>query len=251
MRYVNLSTILVYRLVSPVVMKRFPDYDSLLNAKLMLPHEVKRLKKTDKITPLDKTTWAPMLWAMKLLTKARSEGKVKIEPPIFANLISSFEAIETANRKILNYGWGNFPLAYTQVVTISVYIYFLAALFGRQYLTPHSDDTNFNKPGDAYEVKGTSYMLYFKEPYKDHSPDFHFPFFTCVEFLCYMGWIKVAANLLNPFGDDDEDFKINYLIDRNLQVYYKCQTLNLDFQSLLCTVVFRFKHVQFKEVFAI
>ena len=33
-----------------------------------------------------------------------------------------------------------------------------------------------------------------------------------------MGWIKVAEMLLNPFGDDDEDFQINYLVDRNLQV---------------------------------
>ena len=29
---------------------------------------------------------------------------------------------------------------------------------------------------------------------------------------------QVAANLLNPFGDDDNDININYLIDRNLQV---------------------------------
>ena len=32
--------------------------------------------------------------------------------------------------------------------------------------------------------------------------------------------ISVAETLLNPFGDDDEDFDINYLIDRNLQVSY-------------------------------
>ena len=59
-----------------------------------------------------------------------------MEPPIFANLLSNFEHIEMANRKILNYGWVNFPLAYVQVATISVFLYFFAALFGRQFLIP-------------------------------------------------------------------------------------------------------------------
>ena len=43
MRYVNLSMVLVYRLVSTKVHARFPTYESLVQAKLMLPHEV-RLK---------------------------------------------------------------------------------------------------------------------------------------------------------------------------------------------------------------
>ena len=52
---------------------------------------------------------------MKLLTRARDQGRIKMEAPVFANLQSSFLQVEDANRKLLSYGWVNFPLAYTQV----------------------------------------------------------------------------------------------------------------------------------------
>ena len=35
-----------------------------------------------------------------------------------------------------------------------------------------------------------------------------------------MGWIKVAETLLNPFGDDDEDFELNWLIDRHVKASF-------------------------------
>ena len=211
MRYVNLSSILVYRLVSKKVQNRFPDYDSMVQAKLILPHEVARLEKADSKT--HECTWTPILWAMKLLARARQEGKVQIEPPIFANLQSSFDSIETANRKILNYGWVNFPLAYVQVASFSVFLYFFAALFGRQYLIPS------DKGSDTMMFPNLSIPFSSTLPFKNHTPDFYIPLFTLAEFFCYVGWIKVAETLLNPFGDDDEDFQINYLIDRNLQVH--------------------------------
>ena len=46
--------------------------------------------------------------------------------------MSGFDYIEATNRKILNYGWVNFPLAYTQVATLSVYAYELASLLGNR-----------------------------------------------------------------------------------------------------------------------
>ncbi len=56
MRYVNLSTILVYRLVSLKVKARFPTFKDMVAAKLILPHEVERLSKVDAKTPHE-STW--------------------------------------------------------------------------------------------------------------------------------------------------------------------------------------------------
>ena len=55
------------------------------------------------------------MWAIKLLTEAGKKDFIRLESPVFASLLSAIDKIESDNRKLLNYGWVNFPLAYTQV----------------------------------------------------------------------------------------------------------------------------------------
>merc|ERR1712032_402579 len=131
------------------------------------------------------------------------------------------------NGMLICYGWIIIPLIYTQVVTLATYAYFVACLFGRQYLLP----TQYKVEGDVYvpvaKFPSVSNWTATLTPgatniigYNNDVADFVIPVFTVLEYLFYMGWLKVAETLLNPFGEDDDDFDTYYLIDRNLQIAY-------------------------------
>ncbi|XP_014670955.1 PREDICTED: bestrophin-2-like [Priapulus caudatus] len=85
--------------------------------------------------------------------------------------------------------------SYDWVVTLAVYIFFLATLMGRQFLDP--------------DIQASR-----------HAVDLYIPVFTFMQFFFYMGWLKVAEQLINPFGEDDDDFDMNWIIDRNFQVSF-------------------------------
>ena len=111
----------------------------------------------------------------------------------------------------------NIPLVYTQLVTLAVHVYFLVTLLGRQYLTP----TRYIGANGEYinvppETPGTANIA----GHDDSALDFYIPFITIMQFIFYFGWLKVAEILINPFGDDDDDFDSNYIIDRNFQTSY-------------------------------
>ena len=48
--------------------------------------------------------------------------------------------------------------------------------------------------------------------------DIYYPIFMTIKFLFYFGWLRVAETLYNPFGEDDDDFEINDLLDRHFRV---------------------------------
>uniref|UniRef100_A0A6P4FSD9 Bestrophin-3 n=1 Tax=Drosophila rhopaloa TaxID=1041015 RepID=A0A6P4FSD9_DRORH len=80
--------------------------------------------------------------------------------------------------------------------TLVLYTYFIAALLGRQML-PNVLDKNGRE-----------------------DPDLYFPLFTVLQFVFYVGWLKVAEVLINPFGEDDDDIELNWLIDRHIKAAY-------------------------------
>ena len=52
----------------------------------------------------------------------------------------------------------------------------------------------------------------------DEEVDLYYPIFMTVRFLFIFGWLRVAETLYNPFGEDDEDFELNELLNRHFKV---------------------------------
>ena len=50
-----------------------------------------------------------------------------------------------------------------------------------------------------------------------HKLDLYYPLFLTLQFAFYVGWLKVAETLINPFGEDDDVgcfiIHIFYIID--------------------------------------
>ena len=40
------------------------------------------------------------------------------------------------------------------------------------------------------------------------------------QFFFYMGWLKVAETMVVPWGEDDDDWDVQWFIDRHLQTSY-------------------------------
>ncbi|KAG7166285.1 Bestrophin-2-like 2 [Homarus americanus] len=138
--------------------------------------------------------WMPLVWASMVAAQARREGRCPDDYGLKA-MIKEITNLRYNCGKLQEYHTMSVPLVYTQVVTMATYSYFAFSILGRQFLDP-------------------------KQGYDNHSIDFYVPIFTFLQFIFYMGWLKVAESLLNPFGDDDDDFDTNDFLDRHLEISY-------------------------------
>ncbi|XP_054870621.1 bestrophin-4 isoform X2 [Amphiprion ocellaris] len=189
MRYANLSSVLILRSISTRVHRRFPTMEHVVEAGFMTVHE---LKKFESLHSDFNKYWIPLTWFSNLASRAREEGRVRDDVALRL-LMDELNNYRAKCSLLFHYDWISIPLVYTQVVTVAVYSYFAFCVIGRQFLNPE---------------KG----------YVDHQLDMYVPVFTLLQFFFYVGWLKVGELIINPFGEDDDDFETNQLIDRNIQV---------------------------------
>ncbi|XP_066580081.1 bestrophin-3 [Amia ocellicauda] len=189
MRYVNLTSLLIFRSVSTAVCKRFPTMDHVVEAGFMTAEERKIF---ENLKSPHLKYWVPVVWFVNLASKARKEGRIQDSVDL-QTILNEINKFRTWCSTLFGYDWVGIPLVYTQVVTLAVYTFFCGCLIGRQFLDP-------------------------AQGYPGHDLDLYVPVFTLLQFFFYSGWLKVAEQLINPFGEDDDDFEANWCIDRNLQV---------------------------------
>lgn len=189
MRYVCLSMTMVFRVLSPTVQGRFPLMSDLVGAGLLQPNELKIIENLENQYPGLAKNFLPIVWASSIVTKARTQGRIYDDFAV-KTLIKELNGFRGKCGYLMAFNSINIPLVYTQVVTIATYFYFLTMVFSQQVL-------------DHNETK-----------------TFVFPFVMVMLFIFYMGWLKTAESMLNPFGEDDDDFDLSAILDRNITTAY-------------------------------
>lgn len=196
MRYVCLCLTMVLTNVSPRVKKRFPTLQHLVEAGLLVENEKYVMEAFNSKFNRHSKHWMPIVWASSIITRARKEGRIRDDFAV-KTLIDELNKFRGQAGLLISYDTISVPLVYTQVVTLAVYSFFLTSVMGQQWVENKKIEDQFINMIDLY-----------------------FPIFTTLQFFFYMGWLKVAESLINPFGEDDDDFEVNWIIDRNLQVAY-------------------------------
>lgn len=195
-RYAMLSYVITLQKVSFRVKKRFPTWQHMVDAGIMMECEKKIFEMMDEKTDMSKY-WMPLIWATNIINRARKEALIPNDH-VVQTILTELSDIRRRLGSLIGYDTVCVPLVYTQVVSLAVYTYFLSALLGRQLVMMPGDEVT---PSQGYY-------------------DLFFPFFTVLQFFFYVGWLKVAEVLINPFGEDDDDIELNWLIDRHLKAAY-------------------------------
>ena len=190
-RYCILAYILCIRQLSVRLRKRFPTMQEMIKTGIVRADEALRIGDEESVNIFASNWWMPLKWAIEVLQKAQKDGLVT-NAPGYSHMLKRISEYRHSLSEVATYVHLPVPLVYTQVVHLAVYVYFAVSLIGEQWVI-------WRRPGDE-EV------------------DLYYPIFMTVRFLFIFGWLRVAETLYNPFGEDDEDFELNELLNRHFKV---------------------------------
>ncbi|CAJ0591486.1 unnamed protein product [Cylicocyclus nassatus] len=183
-RWSSLQAAISWSEISLRTRKRFPEEIHFVESKLMTKKEYDLFKSVDGTHG---RWFVPIMWTVNLIKKQYALGK--IDSIQMDMLLQQLYSYRHGFFMLWIYDWVKIPLVYAQVVAIATYGYFVICLIGRQ---PKLDQNSME----------TEIAILF-------------PIFTTFQMLFYLGWLKVGQVLMNPFGEDDDDFELNYVLDRN------------------------------------
>ena len=158
----------------------------LVRTGILRADEALRIGEEDSDAMYESNWWMPLKWATEIMAKAQKEELIKSAPG-YAGIMGKLSNFRSSLGDVATYGHIPVPLVYTQVVTLAVYVYFAVSLIGEQWTM-------------------------------QEKVDLYYPIFMTVKFLFFFGWLRVAETLYNPFGEDDDDFELNELINRHFRV---------------------------------
>ncbi|VDN14740.1 unnamed protein product [Dibothriocephalus latus] len=209
-RYVNLASVLCFQDIAPNVKEIYQNPASFVSSGFMTERELEFFGQVD---PRFSPFYIPLMWSITVLKQAYANGFIAHEH-FLIDLIQEIRKFRRRLFALTNYERVPVPLVYTQVVNIGVYAFVVVSLISGQFVKvlpqiPSNLTVNMSNP---------QFTLTSSETTDPPVPIIYVPIFCLLQVAFYLGWLKVAQSLLNPFGDDDEDFDLIPLMERNLTI---------------------------------
>uniref|UniRef100_A0A1B6LHQ2 Bestrophin homolog n=1 Tax=Graphocephala atropunctata TaxID=36148 RepID=A0A1B6LHQ2_9HEMI len=187
-RYAVLSLVLTLRTISTRIKKRFPTIKHVEDAGFILEEEKEHYNKLE--TQVTANNWMPLVWAANIATHAKTLKRVSSDHCLRL-LITELTAHRDKLGILVGYDLVSIPLVYTQTMVVVVVSYVIVTLFIHQ---PFNDSSDLSMIGTILS--------------------------SLSNFIIYVGLMKVATVMLNPFGEDDDDFELNATVDRHITAAY-------------------------------
>ncbi|VIO99284.1 Bestrophin 1, putative [Brugia malayi] len=167
-----------------------------------MPHEKEKFDQID--CNFGSRYWLPVQWALSIVHTSRREQL--IDSDFYCERIcEEIRCFRNSLANLCKFDWVPLPLAYPQLVYLAVHVHFFIVLISKQEIILPVVQKNVTESLSAATTVSESLHRWV-------------PLTPAIQFFFYMAWTKVAMVLINPFGEDDDDFETNALIDRNFKV---------------------------------